>query len=166
MFWVGIAWKSSSLSCVTGLNSALSFSETGCHTKVKEPVCPNVLAIARGREELDSYFLPGVCVYLPRLKSTDYPTINPLNSCLSQGHEIEVKLKYLGLNARRRFHFLRPLHQTIPQNNKGNPRSVVASILDCDIIVSEFELQSCNYFHFRIWTLGKAMISFIYPAMD
>ena len=31
----------------------------------------------------------------------------------------------------------------------------VANVLDCDIIVSKFELQSHNYVHFLTNTLGK-----------
>ena len=31
----------------------------------------------------------------------------------------------------------------------GSPRSVVANMLDSDIIESEFELQACYYVHFR-----------------
>ena len=32
---------------------------------------------------------------------------------------------------------------------------IVAYVLDCDIIVSEFELQSCYYIHFWTNTFGK-----------
>ena len=39
---------------------------------------------------------------------------------------------------------------------------VVANVLDCDV-VSEFELQSCDYIHFRTNTLGKGMNSLIPP---
>ena len=38
-----------------------------------------------------------------------------------------------------------------------NPRSVVAHILDCDIVMSEFELQSRYFVHFWTNTLGKRM---------
>ena len=37
----------------------------------------------------------------------------------------------------------------------GNPRGVVVNMLDCDIVVSEFELQSHSYVHFRTNTLEK-----------
>ena len=30
----------------------------------------------------------------------------------------------------------------------GNPHGAVDKVLDCDIVVSEFELQSCYYIHF------------------
>ena len=43
---------------------------------------------------------------------------------------------------------------------------VVANVLDCKIIVSEFEFQSPYHFHFRIKTLGKGMNSIIPPAMS
>ena len=38
-----------------------------------------------------------------------------------------------------------------------NPCGVVANVWDCDIVVSEFELQSHDYTHFRANTLGKDM---------
>ena len=48
-------------------------------------------------------------------------------------------------------HFLLSLH------------SVVANVLDYDIIESEFELQSGHYIHFRTNTLGKGMDFLIHP---
>ena len=36
---------------------------------------------------------------------------------------------------------------------------------DCEIVVSEFELQSRYYAHFRANTLGKGMNPFIIPSM-
>ena len=36
------------------------------------------------------------------------------------------------------------------------PCRVVANIPDCDIVVSEFELNSRYYIHFRINNLGKS----------
>ena len=36
-------------------------------------------------------------------------------------------------------------------------RGVVANVLDCDIVKSEFELQSRYYVHFLTNTLGKGM---------
>ena len=35
--------------------------------------------------------------------------------------------------------------------------SIVVNILNCDIVVSEFELHSRYYVHFRTNTLGKGM---------
>ena len=40
---------------------------------------------------------------------------------------------------------------------KGNLRGKVANVLDCDIVVSEFELRSCYYVYFRTNTRGKGM---------
>ena len=37
-----------------------------------------------------------------------------------------------------------------------NPRGVVANVLYCDIVVSEFELQLCYYIHFRTNARRKA----------
>ena len=43
------------------------------------------------------------------------------------------------------------------------PRGVVANVLDCDIVVSEFKLPSRNYVCFRTNTLGKVMNPFNVP---
>ena len=37
------------------------------------------------------------------------------------------------------------------------PRGVMVKAIDCRIIVSEFEFQSCYYVHFRTNTLGKGI---------
>ena len=39
----------------------------------------------------------------------------------------------------------------------GNRRCVVAKVLDCDVAVNKFELQSFYYVHFRTNILGKYM---------
>ena len=39
----------------------------------------------------------------------------------------------------------------------GSLREVVAKALDWEIVVSEFEPQSCYYIHFRTNILGKSM---------
>ena len=44
-------------------------------------------------------------------------------------------------------------------------RGVVAKVLDCDIIVSEFELQFRYYIHFGINTVGKGMNSLTLQAI-
>ena len=41
-----------------------------------------------------------------------------------------------------------------------SPRNVVANVLDCLIVVSEFELHSRYYVNFWINTFGKGMNSF------
>ena len=41
------------------------------------------------------------------------------------------------------------------------PNGVVVNVLDCDIIVSEVELQSHYYVHFRIHSFRKGMNSII-----
>ena len=48
---------------------------------------------------------------------------------------------------------------------RGNPLDVVANMLDCNILVSEFELLSRYYDYFRTDTLEKGMNPFIPPAM-
>ena len=47
----------------------------------------------------------------------------------------------------------------------GCPRGVMVKALDCGIVVSKFELQSCYYIHFRTNTLEKGMNVLILPAM-
>ena len=42
---------------------------------------------------------------------------------------------------------------------------VMVNVLDCEIVVREFELQSHYYVHFRANTLGKGMNPLILPAM-
>ena len=55
--------------------------------------------------------------------------------------------------------------------SNGNPKgfvsscSVVANVLECDIVVREFELQGCYCFHFWTNTIGKGMNPLIPPAM-
>ena len=43
---------------------------------------------------------------------------------------------------------------------EGNPRRVVANVLNCKIIVSEFELKSRYKVHFRNNSLGKTINPF------
>ena len=47
-----------------------------------------------------------------------------------------------------------------------NSYSIIANVLDCDIIVNEFEPQSRNYIHFQINTLRKGMNPLILPLMN
>ena len=44
-------------------------------------------------------------------------------------------------------------------------RGVMVKSMDCGIVVSEFELQSPYYVHFRIDTLGKSFNSILLQAM-
>ena len=39
----------------------------------------------------------------------------------------------------------------------GCPRGVMVKAIDCEVVVSEFVLQSRYYVHFRANTLGKGM---------
>ena len=48
--------------------------------------------------------------------------------------------------------------------SEGSPCGVLANVLDCDIIVSEIELQSCYYIRFQTNTVGKSMNPFIPPS--
>ena len=47
----------------------------------------------------------------------------------------------------------------------GCPPGVMVKAMDCEIVISEFELQLCFYVHFRANTLGKGMNPFFLPAM-
>ena len=44
---------------------------------------------------------------------------------------------------------------------RGNPYDVMVNVLDCDILVIVFELQSYNYIHFHTNTIGKDINSLI-----
>ena len=51
-------------------------------------------------------------------------------------------------------------------NKKTKPNQtygVMANILNCDIVVSEFRLQSHYYIHFQTYILEKGMNSFTHP---
>ena len=48
----------------------------------------------------------------------------------------------------------------------GFPRGVMVKMLDCGIVLSEFELQSLYYVHFRTNALGKGMKPLILSAMS
>ena len=50
-------------------------------------------------------------------------------------------------------------------NDDTCPRGVMVKAMDCGIIVSEFELQSRYYTHFRANTLGKGMKRLILSTM-
>ena len=50
-------------------------------------------------------------------------------------------------------------------SRKNSLHGVVANVLDYDIIVNEFKIQSYNYAYFQTNTLGKGMNSLIPPAM-
>ena len=47
--------------------------------------------------------------------------------------------------------------------SERNLRGVVANVLDCNIVVSEFELQSRYYVHFHTNTITKSM-NFLVPS--
>ena len=49
------------------------------------------------------------------------------------------------------------------KQSSGSPWGVVAYVLDCNIVVSEFEPQSLSYVRFRINTLEKDMDVSLFP---
>ena len=46
-----------------------------------------------------------------------------------------------------------------------SPRGVVVNVLDCDIVVSKFEIQSWYYVHFQTNAFGKGMNPLIRSAI-
>ena len=48
----------------------------------------------------------------------------------------------------------------------GSSLVVEVNVLDSDIVVSVFELHSCNYSHLETNTLGKGMKLLYPPVMD
>ena len=48
---------------------------------------------------------------------------------------------------------------------RGGPRGVMVKVLDCGIVLSEFELQSRYYVYFQTNTLGKGMSLLILPPI-
>ena len=48
---------------------------------------------------------------------------------------------------------------------QGSLHGVVTNMLDCDIIVNGFELQSHYYNHFQINTLGEKGMNLIIPHL-
>ena len=54
---------------------------------------------------------------------------------------------------------------SVPYIRRVCLRSVMVKAMDCGIKVSEFELQSRYYVHFRINTFGKGMNPLIFPAI-
>ena len=57
------------------------------------------------------------------------------------------------------------VHVVDSYSSGGCPRGVMVKATDCGIVVSEFELRSPYYIHFRTNTLGKGMNPLILPAM-
>ena len=52
------------------------------------------------------------------------------------------------------------------ENYWSSSHDVVVNVLDCDIVINEFEFQSRYYVHFRANTFGKGMNSLIpHPAI-
>ena len=51
------------------------------------------------------------------------------------------------------------------QKMQGSPCDVMAKVLECEIVVYEFELQSQYHFHFWNNTIGKGMNPLILTAI-
>ena len=56
------------------------------------------------------------------------------------------------------------IYEKFPFTKGGGPRYVMVKALDCGMVVSEFELQSHYYVHFRTNMFGKGMYLLILPA--
>ena len=62
-------------------------------------------------------------------------------------------------------YLLIPKQLLLAWNIRGNPRCVVANMQCCDIVVSEFELQSRYCVYFPIYSLGKGRNSVIFQMV-
>ena len=62
-------------------------------------------------------------------------------------------------------YFLLNSHRTHARTEEVNPFGIVANVQNCNIIASEFELQSRYYVHFQISVLGKYISPLIPLAM-
>ena len=72
------------------------------------------------------------------------PAINSMqNICIS----IQLFINLLVYSSSVRLNFSRG----------GSSCGVIANVMDCSLEVSEFEIQSCYYVHFRTNTLEKVM---------
>ena len=60
--------------------------------------------------------------------------------------------------------FFSCIFSTSPLLAEGNPHDIVANVLDCDTVVSEFKFQSCFYVHFQTDTIDEGMHPH-FPAM-
>ena len=126
-----------------GLNSEFSFSLIACLTKVKEPSLHYYLFVADKRIV---WFIPFPKVLVPMWNANSPVQDLNLDCCVHFFSTVTLLLGYLYL-----FWWC--------------PRGVMVKAMDCRIVVSEFELQSRYYIHFRTNTLGKGMNPLILPAM-
>ena len=81
-----------------------------------------------------------------------------LLSCIRASNIVWLYL--LGFKEAREEKAILKLHRVV-----GCPRGVMIKAMDCEIVVSEFVLQSRYYVHFRPNTLGKGMNPLILPDM-
>ena len=58
---------------------------------------------------------------------------------------------------------LKPINSTSSKNYGSCHRCRMANVLDCDIVVSEFEIHSRNYVHFRTYSLKKGINALLQP---
>ena len=56
--------------------------------------------------------------------------------------------------------------EVVYQHFRGCHRVVMVKAMDCGIVVTAFEFQSCYYVHFRTETLGKGIYSHIFPGLN
>ena len=53
-----------------------------------------------------------------------------------------------------------------PHGVVGSPCGIVANVLDCDIVISEFQLHLCNYIHFQTDSLNPKKKGKIVPLLS
>ena len=81
-------------------------------------------------------------------------------------NEMEIFIASTKYNTRQQREEGKPLLEVVSKlPPRGCPCGVMIKVLDCGIVVSEFELQLHYYVHFRTNTLGKGMNPLILLAM-
>ena len=60
---------------------------------------------------------------------------------------------------------LNVLFITLTLIKSGGPHTVVANLLDCDIVISKFQLQSCYYIHFQTYLWERYQLPYP-PGMN
>ena len=146
--WAGCDTRSIFKRIIMALISEFFFSKIGCLTKTKELSLSYSLAITGRRDGF--IFFPMLLRYVkckqPRpgfeLESPcPFPTMITI---ISRAPPESVYMLLTHTCARTHTH-------------THTHRGVMANVLDCDIIVYEFELQSRHYIHFWTNTFGKGM---------
>ena len=74
-------------------------------------------------------------------------------------------IKFSSLNKSGLVYYYLSFVKQFPFVTEGDLMVYLLTMLDCDIVVSEFKFQLGYYIHFQITTLGKGMKPLIPPVM-